>query len=148
MEDLTPTFNKDFVSPKKHNFSDEIDKLKGSPINNNLESEKRKNKNEQHHHHHHHHHHNKKRYHSEKFNLRDYGVISEKQDIKSISKSSKNINVFYNFMKKKKFKLRNDFDKKHVEKFLLSKEEAFEKPFLSIDNKEIHISSNFTLKNE
>ena len=146
MEDATPTFAKDFVSPKKHNFSDEIDKIKDNSINNNLESEKLKNKNE--HHHHHHHHHHRKRYHSEKFNLKDYGVISEKQDIKNISKSNKNVNTIYNFMKKKKFKLRNDFDKKHVEKFLLSKEEAFEKPFLSMDNKEIHISSNFTLKNE
>ena len=146
MEDATPTFAKDFVSPKKHNFSDEIDKIKDNSINNNLESEKLKNKNE--HHHHHHHHHHRKRYHSEKFNLKDYGVISEKQDIKNISKSNKNVNTICNFMKKKKFKLRNDFDKKHVEKFLLSKEEAFEKPFLSMDNKEIHISSNFTLKNE
>ena len=38
-----------------------------------------------------------------------------------------NINIF---MIKKKFHLRNDFDKKHVEKFLLSKEQAFENPFL------------------
>ena len=34
------------------------------------------------------------------------------------------------FIKNHKFKLRNDFDKKHVEKFLLSKEEAFKIPFL------------------
>ena len=41
--------------------------------------------------------------------------------------SIKNINIF---MLKHKFKLRNDFDKKNVEQFLLSKEQAFENPFL------------------
>ena len=35
-------------------------------------------------------------------------------------------------MKKDKFKLRNDFDKKNVKKFLSSKEEAFENSFLEI----------------
>jgi hypothetical protein len=39
----------------------------------------------------------------------------------------KNVNIF---MLKHKFKLRNDFDKKNSEKFLLSKEQAFENPFL------------------
>ena len=40
------------------------------------------------------------------------------------------INNIYDFIKNHKFKLRNDFDKKHSEKFLISKEEAFKKPFL------------------
>ena len=39
------------------------------------------------------------------------------------------INDIQEFMKKDKFKLRNDFDKNNVEKFLSSKEEAFEKTF-------------------
>ena len=43
---------------------------------------------------------------------------------------SKNICDINDFMKNHKFKLRNDFDKKHVEKFLSSKEEAFKIPFL------------------
>ena len=43
---------------------------------------------------------------------------------------SKNIYNINDFMKNHKFKLRNDFDKKHVEKFLSSKEEAFKIPFL------------------
>ena len=43
---------------------------------------------------------------------------------------SKNINNIKDFIENHKFKLRNDFDKKHVEKFLSSKEEAFKIPFL------------------
>ena len=43
---------------------------------------------------------------------------------------SKNINNINDFMKNHRFKLRNDFDKKHVEKFLSAKEEAFKIPFL------------------
>ena len=42
----------------------------------------------------------------------------------------KDINNIHDFIKNHKFKLRNDFDKKHVEKFLSSKEEAFKIPFL------------------
>ena len=42
----------------------------------------------------------------------------------------KNINNINDFIKNHTFKLRNDFDKKHVEKFLSSKEEAFKIPFL------------------
>ena len=36
-------------------------------------------------------------------------------------------------MKKNKFILRNDFDKKNVEKFLLSKEQAFMDPILLVN---------------
>ena len=43
-----------------------------------------------------------------------------------------NNNDIQEFMKKGKFKLRNDFDKKNVEKFISSKEEAFENIFLQI----------------
>lgn len=42
----------------------------------------------------------------------------------------KNTNNIKDFIENHKFKLRNDFDKKHVEKFLSSKEEAFKIPFL------------------
>ena len=45
----------------------------------------------------------------------------------------KNINNIYDFIKNHKFKLRNDFDKKHVEKFLSAKEEAFKIPFLLLE---------------
>ena len=45
-------------------------------------------------------------------------------------KTKYDINNIYDFIKNHKFKLRNDFDKKHSEKFLSSKEEAFKKPFL------------------
>ena len=41
-------------------------------------------------------------------------------------------NHFQELMKKDKFKLRNDFDKTNVEKFLSSKEQAFENSFLEI----------------
>ena len=41
-----------------------------------------------------------------------------------------NINNVIDFIQKHKFKLRNDFDKKNSEQFLLSKEQAFENPFL------------------
>ena len=47
--------------------------------------------------------------------------------------SSKNIHNINDFIKNHKFKLRNDFDKKHVEKFLSAKEEAFKKPFLLVE---------------
>ena len=40
------------------------------------------------------------------------------------------INNINEFIKKHKFKLRNDFDKKHVENFLSSKEQAFNMSFL------------------
>ena len=55
----------------------------------------------------------KRKHHSHKFKKRDY-------DIHNVTE----------FIKNHKFKLRNDFDKKHAEKFLLSKEEAFKIPFL------------------
>ena len=56
---------------------------------------------------------NKKRHHSDLFKF-------DKCHIKNINE----------FIKKQKFKLRNDFDKKNSEKFLLSKEQVFENPFL------------------
>ena len=37
------------------------------------------------------------------------------------------------FLVKHKFKLSNKFDQKHCEKFLISKEEAFEKPFFQLE---------------
>ena len=49
-----------------------------------------------------------------------------------------------------KFKLRNDFDRKHSEQFLQSKEAAFEKPFLlgEENDEEKNLKFNFTLKND
>ena len=44
-----------------------------------------------------------------------------------------NINNIHEFMKKQRFKIRNDFDKRNSEIFLLSKEQAFENPFLYYD---------------
>ena len=58
-----------------------------------------------------------KKHHSVHFKKRNY-------------KFHKNINIF---MKKNKFILRNDFDKKNVEKFLLSKEQAFMDPILLVN---------------
>ena len=58
------------------------------------------------------HHKKKKNHHSHKY--------KKKYDIHNI----------YDFIKNHKFKLRNDYDKKHVELFLSSKEEAFKKPFV------------------
>ena len=55
----------------------------------------------------------KRKHHSHKFKERNYDIHNATD-----------------FIKNHKFKLRNDFDKKHVEKFLLSKEEAFKIPFL------------------
>lgn len=37
------------------------------------------------------------------------------------------------FLIKHRFKLSNKFDQKHSEKFLISKEEAFEKPFVQLE---------------
>jgi hypothetical protein len=37
------------------------------------------------------------------------------------------------FFIKHRFKLSNNFDQKHSEKFLISKEEAFEKPFVQLE---------------
>ena len=47
-------------------------------------------------------------------------------------KTKYNINNIYDFIKNHKFNLRNDYDKKHVKKFLSSKEEAFKKVFFII----------------
>ena len=158
MEDATPTFARDRSS--KLNFSQECVKVK----ENNLKVEKHikkrhshsKLKSEHHHEHHHdhhhhdhhnHHHNHKKRHYSEQFNLKKLAVIAEPITNKIISKSNKIVNNYYDFMKKNKFILRNDFDKKNVEKFLSSKEKAFEKPFLfPIENNDIILSSNFSLQ--
>ena len=52
--------------------------------------------------------------------------------VKYRNRNNKVNNDFQEFMKKGKFKLSNDFDKKNVKKFLSSKEEAFENSFLQI----------------
>ena len=158
MEAPTPTFCKDFASKrlKKHNnFSNACEKVnkikpKGkkscmnlNKLDNKLKKEKdQKIKKTSH-----------KRHHSQKFKLREYEDIGEVDDNKSHHKKSKKKNIINNihdFIKKHKFKLRNDFDRKHSEQFFLSKEAAFEKPFSL--SEEIVIEKNrnfvFTLKND
>jgi hypothetical protein len=44
-----------------------------------------------------------------------------------------NIISIEEFLIKHKFKISNKFDQKHSEKFLISKEEAFEKPFVQLE---------------
>ena len=157
MEDATPTFARDHSS--KLNFSQEFVKVKENKLKVKQHIKKlhshSKSKNEHHqehhhdHHHHnlHHHHNHKKRHYSEQFNLKKLAVIAEPITDKIISKSNKVVNNYYDFMKKNKFMLRNDFDKKHVEKFLSSKEKAFEKPFLfPLDHNDIILGSNFSLQ--
>ena len=60
----------------------------------------------------------KKRNHSVFFKARKYKLCYDIKDI----------------MKKNKFILRNDFDKKNSKKFLLAKEKAFESPILFIND--------------
>ena len=69
--------------------------------------------------------------------------ISSKEIKKKYLLDNRNYQIHNNiqeFMKKNKFFLRNDFDENNVEKFLLSKEQAFNNPFLVlndiIENKE------------
>ena len=154
MEDATPTFARDSLSTL--NFSQECGRLKEKKNKKEKNYEKKKShskfKNnhrvhQEHRHENHHHHHHKKRHLSEQFRLRVLEDIPEPIERKLISKSNKIVNNYYDFMKKNKFMLRNDFDKKHVEKFLSSKEKAFEKPFLfPLDHKDIILGSNFSLQ--
>ena len=160
MEASTPKFCKDLLSKKlrNNNFSDACGKhikpkAKFSCSNfkhlDNGKNGKSKCKKE---------HSSRKRHHSQKFKLRNYNDIPEIDDNKNNNKSynktknknNKIINNIYDFIRKHKFKLRNDFDRKHSEQFLLSKESAFEKPFLLTE--EINIDKNinftFTLKND
>jgi hypothetical protein len=53
---------------------------------------------------------------------------SDKSDLKKY-----NILTIEEFLIKHRFKLSNKFDQKHSEKFLMSKEEAFEKPFVQLE---------------
>ena len=105
--------------------------------------------------------HNKRSY-SQNFKLKEYEDIEEeieedeiitRSKSKSITKKNKNKEIFNNFkdfIKYHKFKLRNDFDRKHSEQFLSSKEEAFKKPFLLTEDnfEEKNRTFNYTLKND
>ena len=163
MEAPTPTFCKDFASKrikKHHNFSnacERVGKIKPrgkkscmnlNKLDNNLKKDKPKLKKDSH-----------KRHHSQKFKLRDYSDICEINDNKSHDSKSKKkkskkkviINNILDFIKKHKFKLRNDFDRKHSEQFLLSKETAFEKPFELTEElveEKKNLKFVFTLKND
>ncbi len=73
-----------------------------------------------------------------KFNNEHKQIACGKKLKKHHSVHIKNRNYkFHNnineFMKKNKFILRNDFDKKNVEKFLLSKEQAFMDPIMLVN---------------
>ena len=59
-------------------------------------------------------------------------IRNRNYSVKFKIRNYKTNNDIQEFMKKDKFKLRNDFDKKNVKKFLSSKEEAFENSFLEI----------------
>ena len=156
MDAPTPTFCKDLLAKKlrSNNFSDACGKhfkpkSKYSCSNfkhlDNGKNTKSKFKKEQPHH---------KRHHSQKFKLKNYSNISEMDDNKSNnnksstknkkSKNNKIINNIYDFIRKHRFKLRNDFDRKHSEQFLQSKESAFEKPFLLAEELSIDKNRNFT----
>ena len=165
MEPPTPTFGQEFASKrlkKKNNFSGackSIEKIKPkgkkscinlNELNNGLQKKKPKSKKSESHH--------KRRHQSQKFRIKDYKKISEVDDSKSrysksINKNNKKILIINNildFIQKHKFKLRNDFDRKHSEQFLLSKESAFEKPFLLFEEivEEKNMKFVFTLKND
>ena len=151
MEDITPTFCKDNLpSTEKDSISFSVackgirkSKLKGKYSCSNLnfkskipyKSQKEKSKFKV----------NQKRHHPQKFNLKKIVDIhsnntSEKVTLNEKTRVSLNIKkTFYNkdirnLMKKNKFRLRNDFDRKHTEQFLFSKEAAFEMPFLLNEN--------------
>ena len=144
MEDATPTFCKEFLSKKpKINFSKACEKMvirrpKGKYSCSNVKNldgkEKTKHKKD---------HAYKKRHQSQKIKLSDFSDINEIDEVKINNNTDTSTNHHHkkhkeiiksnninNFMKKHKFKLINDFDKKHAEQFLLSKEEAFEKPYI------------------
>ena len=148
MEDITPTFCKDhLVNTEKDSISFsvaceglKVSKTKGkySCSNINLKaknphrSKKDKSKFK----------HSHARHHSQKFNLKKINDVHSNNDSEKFVSSDKSNNIslkiknaFDNndintLMKKHKFILRNDFDKKNTEQFLSSKELAFEMPFL------------------
>ena len=160
MEDVTPTFCKDHLPTKEkdsYNFSIACEgiaktKPKGkyscSNVNlkvksvNKYKKEKSKNKIPL-----------KKRHHSQKFDLKKIDEIHTHKSSKDSDKNGKihhsNLNNKKTFdnndisrlMKKHKFKLRNDFDRKHTEQFLNSKEGAFEMPFLLEVNENNNMSA-------
>jgi hypothetical protein len=162
MEDVTPTFCKDHLPTKEkdsYNFSIACEGIKPkgkyscSNVNLKVKSvhkhkkEKSKNKLPL-----------KKRHHSQKFDLKKIVEIHSHKSSKDSQNNGKhhnsNLNIKKTFdnndisrlMKKHKFKLRNDFDRKHTEQFLNSKEIAFEMPFLLEIND--NNKMNIILKNE
>ena len=148
MEDITPTFCKNHLpNTDKDSFNFSIacegiskPKPKGkyscSNVNLKVKSvhkhKKEKSKNRIPH---------NKRHHSQKFDLKKIVEIHSNKSSKESENKDKlhnsNLNIKKTFdnndisrlMKKHKFKLRNDFDRKHTEQFLNSKEGAFEMPF-------------------
>ena len=131
MEGQTPTFCTDFLEgrsfsdqceifskfkPKKRFSLFGVKTLENNKTVENINNNEKKRKYNKHKSNHKH----KRRHHSE------FGKIKKSifnQDIKKI-------------IKKNKFKIRNDFDDRNAKKFLLSKEKAFEVPFLLINDNE------------
>lgn len=158
MDAPTPTFCKDLLSKKlkSGNFTDACGRPKGklscsnlNNLDNKLKEKKSRFKKDTSNH---------LRHHSQKFKLREINEDLKENDNKSLNnkkrRSKKHDNIIINnindFIKMHKFKLRNDFDRKHSEQFLQSKEAAFEKPFLlgEENDEEKNLKFNFTLKND
>ena len=122
MAEETPKFCKDFEEKSFSAICDQADKIKPSKMiydSKNADNLKYKHNN------------------------KILRIIKEHEEINNKSKRHNsellkmkkyNINNIYEFMKKQKFKIRNDYDKTNSEIFLLSKEQAFENPFLYYNN--------------
>ena len=118
MENETPTFCKEFINDASCSFSTVCENLSNLKLKENkylqglkkVESIKLKKKSG--------------------FGKDDKEKKSKKRRDSCKFRTKKyNINNINEFIKKHKFKLRNDFDKKNAAKFLSSKEQAFNMPF-------------------
>ena len=86
------------------------------------------------------HHHSSSKQKKSKFNRKSKFNKLELPETSFNFHSNKEVSIKYNiftiheFLNKNKFKLNNNFDRKNSKKFLSSKEEAFEKPFVLDEN--------------
>ena len=134
-EQQTPTFAKETVNKSKirYHFSDMCVISKSKKKNNlfkdsGISSEKRKNKKSK-----------SKKGHSPKkskfhksckLNISKFKDIEEKSDDKNLNNNNNNKDNVNNFIRNHKFTLRDDFNEKNANKFLSSKEIAFEIPII------------------
>jgi len=153
MEDLSPNFCKVLKTKNHKNFNftkvcdtgikhlqyscSNLNTLTMEPQKQRIKNKKEKSKN--------------KRSFSQKCLLQEYKDIQgiNNTNIKKRHKRHKQerINNIHEFIQKHKFRLRNDFDRKHSKKFLLSKEEAFENPSCLLNHGIIiEPKKTFTLK--